>query len=120
MSTTWPLTVSVAAKAGAVRATTNAAIAIPANVLRMEISLKKPDRTLLLIPRLILYCAYEEGAHSDSSGVRQRRGPAGAESAGGSAACRADRRSDSLAEARRLAGDLTRWALGRLHDPRDE
>src|SRR4051812_1544761 len=113
MSTTWPLTVSVAAKAGAASAKTNAATVSPANVLRMEFSLK-PTGQSLLIPRLNLYCAYEEGVHARCSRGCQRRGAACPDRTD-DVARRADSRSNPVAEARRLARDFARRPLGRIH-----
>src|SRR3954470_5918976 len=114
MSTTWPFTVSVAAKAGAASAKTNAATVSPANVLRMKFSLK-PTGQSLLIPRLNLYCAYEEGVNARCSRGCQRRGAACPDRTDAVATRRADGRSNPVAEARRLTRDFARRTLGCVH-----
>src|SRR4051794_5758302 len=110
MSTTWPFTVSVAAKAGALSATTKAATVSPANVLRMEFSLK-PTGQSLLIPRLNLYCAYEEGVNARCFRGCQRRGAACPDHIDDIATRCADGGSNPVAEARRLAGNFARRTL---------
>src|SRR3954470_19652492 len=114
MSTTWPFTVSVAAKAGAASAKTNAATVSPANVLRIKFSLK-PTGQSLLIPRLNLYCAYEEGVNARCFRDCQRRGPACPNHIDDVDTRCADGGSNPVAETRRLAGDFARRTLGRVH-----
>src|SRR5471032_1166047 len=120
MSTTLPLTVSSFAKAGAPRASTNAATVNPANSLRIQTPSRTRRDSRVLYHILILYCAYEERVNAGSAGARQRRHARCAKRADELAPRRPDGRPNPLAQARRIARDFAGRPLGGVHCSRNE